>query len=412
MVSAQRWAVVCGLVRRPDLALAKLRKLADWTQAGFLDGVVISWWQEEGFRHPAVAEAIRDYGFTVVQTHEPRLKMIGHYIHQCKSLSYGLQATPAGAMVLKTRFDLHPLSEAMRRRLETVDLALAPQPGWPQPFKRKILAPWAFATAPFYIGDVAIFGLREDLLKLAAFDVSPEYLFSHFQTEQFIYSSPFRNHFPLLREYSIFLPPFIYDQPQESGRILDCLLAADYYLDVLACHLLMVNHYFQLGMEAEGPAPAVEEREMDLRALLAGQARAPDIALLPGPHAVLFKGDRPITALAAGRVKMDDLGRRFAMALERVRDYGYQARFEANPLRLSLGAEALKRSLDSFPEAAPRTGERDPQTGSFVIAGHDDRVLFLGGSDEVLELRAEIADLRRQIDGLRQAGVAFGEGRL
>jgi hypothetical protein len=46
------------------------------------------------------------------------------------------------------------------------------------------------------------------------------------------------------------------------------------------------------------------------------------------------------------------------------------------------------------------------------VGGHADRVAFFDGSDQVEQLRAEISELRRQLDGLRKAGAAFGGGRL
>ena len=145
---------------------------------------------------------------------------------------------------------------------------------------------------------------------------------------------------------------------------------------------------------------------------MTGVESRPDVHLLPGPHAVMLMGSGVVKALASGRVDMDDLGRRFCAALERTRDYGYQQGFEANPLRVSAAAAALKHALDEFPEACPRTGEQDPESGAWRVSGHADRVAFLGDSDQVAQLRVEISDLRRQLDSLRGLDAAFGRNRL
>ncbi len=94
---AERWAVICGLVRDESAFVKKLDTLTAWRRTGAIDGIVFSTWMGELDRYPAVAAAYAAGAFTLVETEQPQLKAPGHFIHQMKSLYYGLQAVPSDA---------------------------------------------------------------------------------------------------------------------------------------------------------------------------------------------------------------------------------------------------------------------------------------------------------------------------
>src|ERR1700742_3654741 len=95
------WAVVCGLVRDEAAALRKIEALKALRREGLVQGVVCSSWSGNYEAHPAVNRAVAEAGFTFVESHEPKLKLRGHALHQSKAIHMALRFVPDDALVLR-----------------------------------------------------------------------------------------------------------------------------------------------------------------------------------------------------------------------------------------------------------------------------------------------------------------------
>ncbi len=400
---SSRWAVICGLVRDEAALAVKLDTLAEWRRQGVIDGVVLSTWAGEKERYSIVSEKLASGAFTLVEMDQPRLKAPGHVIHQMKTLHYGLQAVPADAWVLKLRPDLGPISDIVRESILDPGLEPDGDDQWPDVFSSKILTPSAFLDQPYYINDIIYYGRRRDLQKLANFDLSTEYACTSTAPEQFFYRGAFAGRIPLFEAALQVLPHFAYNDEAGAARRLAALLGSDFFLDVFALNLLFLKKYFRLGFAPAGSRTPLDQ-PLSIADLFSATATIPDVAYNRGAVAPALQGERALDALLSGHVVPDELGMRFAAALERVRDPAYRDGFEANALTPHPAVRALARAVwDALPGMPRRLDEReDPDGRHFFIGGHHDRVSMASDDDHTRRLEEEINHLRRRIDEINQ----------
>lgn len=400
------WVVVCGLIRDEAAFRVKLDTLARWKAEGHIEDVVVSTWTGEIDRYPALLEAHARGEFILVEANPPDLRIMGHALHQARSLYYGLQAVPEGVRVLKTRPDIGELLDHVLTAFVSVDLTLAPRPGWPEVFSSRILVAGFCLEAPFYINDIIFFGLREDLLRLANFDLSTEYLCNHMVAEQFIFRAAFAGRFPLLEAYLQIAPPFLAVTPAEAEARLDLLFASDAFWDAFALNLRFMAHYFRVGLVADElrPPDDHEGRALDLRALLSGTEDAADAAYNPVSHFTTAYGEDIIRTLLCGRFVRDDAGRRLEAALERTSDPDYWRAYSANPLKPEPAIRALQRvASDRYPAFGDRLAVEATGPRRHRVGGFQDRLSVIRDAEKIDRQADEIRRLKRRVETLEQA---------
>ncbi|MGA0545376.1 hypothetical protein ACO2Q1_08885 [Brevundimonas sp. VNH65] len=407
------WVVVCGMIRDAAVFATKLETLRAWKADGVIEDVVLSTWAGEIDRYPEVGEAWSRGEFILVETDPPILKTVGHTVHQARSLYYGLQAVPEGVKVLKTRPDLGDLTGPVRAILEQIDLTLTPKAGWPEVFGSKIAVVMHSLEIPFYVNDIIYFGVREDLLRLANFDLSTEYLCSHMAPEQFFFRGAFAGQFPLLEAYFQVAPPLVFNDAVDGQARQDILLQSDVFLDAVALNTRLMNHYFRIGFvadeqrRAQGPLP----EGFDLRAMF-GPSQTPGVRFYEPIHSSNVFEERAGAAILERRFAMDDLGARMAEALDRTEDPAYWRSYSANPLNPSDSIRALQRSIaDRFPNTGHRLVEEDAGSRRRRIKLSGERISLMVDTQEGVRLSEEVNFLRRLVNDL-QGGRPISPERL
>lgn len=398
----QRWAVICGVVRDEGRFIEKLDTLTRWKADCVIDGVVFSTWLGELNAYPAAAAALSRVGAIIVETDPPVIKTFGHTLHQSKTLWFGLQAVPENALVLKLRPDLGPLTAKIGEALQHIDLNIAADGGAPPVFRKRIAIHSFFPEAPYYCNDIIFFGQREDLLKLANFDITTEMLVTNSVAEQFFFRPPLGARYPLLDAYLQVHAPFMPGSDGRAEQRLDIMLASDFYLDMLAMHLRVVHRYFRVGIlseRAREQEPGIPDG-LTLRQFLRPEPGREDMLFLLAANACVFSGERPVEALLHGRFVSDEIGARMRTALYRTADPAYAVTYPANPLRPSEGARKLQAQLGAaFPDVLARIDQRqDPEGRSFLVRGNFDRIVALNADAETQALHSEINLLRRRLD--------------
>lgn len=408
----QRWAIICGLIRDEQVFETQLQSMLAWKAAGEIEDIVLSTWFGELERYPSVKAAHARGEFILVQSDPPILKTVGYTIHQAKSLYYALQAVPPGAMVLKIRPDIAPVNEAVRAAVVSADLTLTPQPGWPEIFRKKILSAGYFADSPFYINDIIYYGQREDLLRLANFDLGTEFKLANTAAEQFFFRGAFAGACPLIEAYLQIYPPFPFGDRASAEARIDALLASDVFLDALAVSTRFMHHYFRVGFldeTARGQQEPLAEN-FNLGEMLAPEGAIPGVSYNPAAFAGTIVEERVIDGILQRRFARDALGERMAAALDRTEDPRYWQTFPDNPLHPHLSIRHLQQNLKAaFSETgfdyADRLAVKDGDDGrSFSVRGPGARISLTIENDETRQLADEINIMRRQLDDLRERG--------
>ncbi|WP_430254237.1 hypothetical protein [Neorhizobium sp. DAR64872/K0K18] len=215
------WVLVTGTVRDELAVASKLRFLADLKSNGTIAQVVLSTWTGEYDGYPELKELIAANKFEIVQSPEPDLVCLGHFIHQMTALDNGLSRCPDDSFVLKTRTDKSGEAEGfheykVEQFLKRRDFAhVCKSTIHPQNFKIGLRSPyWEHsATGPSLCmwHDQTYFGYKTDLQRLVNFNVMSFDLF-HSTPEQAFFGQPllnkslaFRSYFRAVDQYDILL---------------------------------------------------------------------------------------------------------------------------------------------------------------------------------------------------------------
>jgi len=398
-----RWAVICGVVRNEQAMLDKLETLKAWKKAGEIDDVVFSTWIGEIEKYPTVEAAFARGEFKLVELQAPLLKTVGHTIHQSKTLYYGLQAVPDSALVLKLRPDIAPIAPHILPSIKSANLTIADDTDLPRVFGSKILVPMGFIDSPFYLNDITFYGHKADLLKIANFDLSSEIIGSSLAPEQFFFRGPFAGLFPTIEAFLSIYPSFAFDSPELARRRIDALLSSDFYLDVLATYLRILDHYFLIGFGGRDTASNRSvSPEVTADALLRGEAAGAGLSFHAGAGSSLVESEAAVRRLINGDYSPSPLGDRLKLAVARADGYKVEDA-PINPLQPSAPMRELQDKLEAiFPGRSHRLDTlADPNGRRFRVTGHQDRVDLMVQSDQVAHMAHEINQMRRAIDELR-----------
>lgn len=403
-----RWAIISGLIRDEAVFQHQLDHMLRHKAAGDIDDIVVSTWFGELERYPSVREAYERDEFVLVQAEPPLLKTAGYTVHQAKTLYNALQVVPEGAMCLKIRPDIAPVTDAVMAAVLTVDLTLTAQKGWPKVFKQKILTAGYFVDSPYYINDIIFYGQREDLLKLATFDLSTEMVLANTAAEQFFFRGALANLCPLIEAYLKIYPAFPFGDPGVGQARMQALLGSDFFLDVVATSTRLMRHYFRVGFVHEegraGHAPL--EAGFDLDDLFIPKTPTPGVSFNEQASSSTVVEERAMSAILEGRFKKDALGERMMAALARTEDPSYWQTFNDNMFRPDPAVVALEQSLravyqeTNFAYEVRLAVQNDERGRNFSVAGPQDRLGLTVKTDETRRLEEEINHMRRQVDAL------------
>jgi hypothetical protein len=396
-----KWVIVCGVIRDPGEAQAKLRLLGEWKRSGEIDDVVVSTWFGELEKYPDIAIVISENDFFFVESPQPAVKMSGHAFHQSKSIHLALRHVPDGALVFRLRPDAPALSPGLLDVLHNCETTLA-KCSEGSPLGRKVGVATCLFTSPFYINDMILLGEKADLLKIFHFDYFSELDFANFATEQYFFSHPFLAQFPIFRTYLRVSPPGAFNNPALAGATLRAQLDSEFYLLTLATHLLVLRDYFAFpfwpSQQPDDPQRKTIAERTFVDLLLAG---FPDIGLFVNEHLNVpyIRAPGVIEIFTEGLFRRDNLGDRFITALDRVKQRQFHRDWVDD---FSANSPMVKDFVAAVKEAHPYT----TRTGNAVAAKHftypkvADRVGLITDDDVYKKMEAEINALRRTIDDL------------
>ena len=253
------WAVVCGLVRDPAAAMHQAEWLARFRAEGLIQGVVVSTWAGELDRYPEVRQAFAALDAVVVTSLEPALKTPGYVLHQSKAILLGLQACPADAMVLKMRFDLGHLGDALRPVLSGERLAAQERRARPSLFSRPVLAHSGLMFWPLFLNDIFYYGARADVAKIGGYDIDSEIFFNDLGAEQYFHLPPFARKYPTLSLFARIQKGLEAGVAPSNRVYTDILLDSDFWYRVWAIYarILLEDYYVGLTDEIHALSPEV-----------------------------------------------------------------------------------------------------------------------------------------------------------
>ncbi|MGJ3244363.1 MAG: hypothetical protein ACFE0O_15585 [Opitutales bacterium] len=165
------WAVICGAVRDDLDFKLTVAELVGLRSRGLLDGLILSTWEGEVEAWDGLSEALADLGVAVIASRDVPVAGPANYWRQLKAFHVGLQATPAGCGVLKTRTDkVVSLLAGLVPYLQK-----GPRPatayGRQEPvFQHRLGVLHAVATMPGTTSDLMFYGTRADLERVAHLD--------------------------------------------------------------------------------------------------------------------------------------------------------------------------------------------------------------------------------------------------
>ena len=399
------WAVVCGLVRDPAAALHQAAVLRQFRAEALVQGVVISTWEGELDHYPDVRTAFAELDAVVVTSREPVLKTGGNLIHQSKAILLGLDACPAGAMVLKMRFDLAPLGAHLRPVLSGERLAAQEQRARPSVYSRPVFVHGGLMFWPFFLNDIYYYGARDDLRMIASYDLQTEIFYNDLGAEQYFHLPPFARKHPSLSLFARIQKGLAAGYPESNRRYCEVLMDSDLWYRVWAIYAKALLEDFYVGMteEAYSMAPSVIDRyrEASLGDLLDAGASLPFLTAAPIAGALEVHSAGWAMAAVEGLFKPD-------LALERFRD-AYAAISGSDTMTDSAvypdaaAVELAERIGEAFPDYTHKICTQPHAEPDRRLGFRPERVLT-DFQQDTRALELQVAELRR----LHQEALAAG----
>ncbi len=202
------WALITGIVRDEAFLLERLKFFNSLKKSGHIEQVVFSTWKGEIQNFESVLNIFREYDFILVESDQPDIVCLGHYIHQMVALRNGLELCPNDVFVLRTRTDKCGPESGVHEEEIT---SLLRERNYARSCKEDFgifdykIGTFAYHTtvsnsAPafFFWHDRAYLGLKEDLQKFINFNVL-SFSYSNIIPEQAFFSSAFINQWPIFQ---------------------------------------------------------------------------------------------------------------------------------------------------------------------------------------------------------------------
>jgi hypothetical protein len=410
----RNWVLIAGLVRDEQAFADQLNEVVGWRDKQWIEGIIYSTWIGELSKYPAIANIISKHGIALVELAEPNLRLEGHVLHQMSALHYGLQLIPHDAYVFRSRPDMR-ISQEMRDFMKNEpSLALGPPDDWPAIFEERLVVLAGSLLSPFYINDMIFYGRKSDVKKLISFDVTPEMIYAHTAAEHFFFTKPFCDRLPIFQSYFAVNPPYAYDDPEWARRIILQQMDSNFFLQVWLTYLLCLGRYFRISFDEQSRIRASSElallRDVSLSDILLRTETVPCVNFHPATHLPTIENETCVSAVLNGIFREDSYTTRIAADLPTVRNWSFQEDWDANALRVPKSVRDFVQAVEAIRPRRARIDELDDaQKLRFRVGwtGHRWRVI---GEDAVQTLTAEINQLRRTNDGLREQ-IAAGSDR-
>ena len=105
VVDKSAWILITGNIRDELFLLRRLKFFSELKKLGFIEGIVFSTWKGEVEKFPSIYDAVNAYDITLVESVEPDIVCLGHYVHQMITLKNGLDVCPDHQFILRSRTD-------------------------------------------------------------------------------------------------------------------------------------------------------------------------------------------------------------------------------------------------------------------------------------------------------------------
>ncbi|TNE67599.1 MAG: sel1 repeat family protein [Alphaproteobacteria bacterium] len=319
------WAIICGAIRSWLEFGVTVKAALEMRDAGLLDGIVISTWND-GFRDKGDLRArLIDAGISIVSVPGMSQGGNGNSYRQHRLMEAALDACPTGCAVLKMRTD--KCTPRLKYFVNALKHGPEPTPDSPAAFKvlkARISVLWASMTMPFGHSDVVFYGLKEDIQSMVHMDMLYDWVFYPGSANAEIrwYSRPFLRRLKLFRQ---FFEPF--NCRRISSYMIDRYTEGkegdipDFFHDVLAANILCLNQNFDI-VHTDSSLPTATARDL-MTGVHAGQANVTPVTL--AKHLVLFSNKVP-AAFVERSLKKDPSNDPLYAALDRLLSPGYLER--------------------------------------------------------------------------------------
>jgi len=250
--------LITGRVRHPQIFQTVIQMAVKLRTQGIVRRVIFSGWSEDFEQFPSLADHLAQYDVLAINN-GPSLKMrsVGNYWDQIKTLETGLERIEDGVHVFKTRTDM--LFTDASETLAKIIAANIAIPCGIQGFRNRIWIPSFVALQPFFMADQCFFGLAEDLRQFINYDASIEARGidiprfpgsathpSAASTEIRLWITPFLARYPQLREYlNVF--PFSMNGYPHYPTIQKFQLQSRFYQEYLAIYWQVLTRIFRIS---------------------------------------------------------------------------------------------------------------------------------------------------------------------
>lgn len=402
------WAIVCGVIRNEQNALAQARSLDRLRRDGLVEGVVFSTWKGEFAKHPEVARAFAQLDAIVIESEQPSVKMVGHVLHQAKAILLALASCPDGRLIIKVRPDIVPINDMMTRIISGERAQAQARRVKPTLFEQPVFVHSGLPFWPFYINDIYYCGLKADLQKMANVDIKAELLYSELAPEQFFHLAPVLDNTAAIRAFMRIQRGLSATDKSENDRYQRILLSSPFWPQVWGRYMRLLADNYYCGYTdddfvwSDQNLSAFEQFRLRDIATRAGEMPQMQVAF-PGSGAPVFHSVGWALAGVRGAYRPD----RLSEAVQRAANRDHDA-IDDNPALPDPEVQRLATKLQrTFSGYAARIAS--PKSEIQVVGGGAGRVTLMSGKDESEHLHAEINLLRRRCDQLVAQLRATGE---
>lgn len=388
------WIVFTGLIRDDKIFSKKLKLCKKLIEKKFLGGVVFSTWLGEVDKYPQISKQLNEINARLVESTEPTLRIQGHVIHQMKTLHYGLLACPEQACVLKARPDIGKFDEAYLTQFaeNRYHEEISYSDGWPRIFHQKIFVDGGLMMHPFYLVDINFFGKNSDLKKLINFDLSYEVLFNNMTAEQYFFSKPFIDKFPIFKLYFTIHQNVIHSHENLTEMYNQIFIKSNFLLTTFVTYAFILNKYFLFPASKTPEEGHFYRFEDFFSADLPGLKKRKQVG-----GAIHFFDDYWLKIFFSDYILNNPLYESLVEKIEVVKDYNFSKNYPFNPLFPSEEIIQLSKIFERDFNNYRTKINKSNKIGRFIIKGADIRFKSLKGRDDLIKtLEAEINTLRRR----------------
>jgi hypothetical protein len=251
------------------------------------------------------------------------------------------------------------------------------------------------------------YGRKNDVEKLISFDVACEVVYANMAPEQFYFAPSFYRALPIFRSFFQLSAPYAYDDRDWARRFIVQHMGSDFFLQVWLTYLLCLDRYFRINFDEQTRVQATAEhaslRDLSLGNILFRNKTVPCLSFHPATHLPLLESETFISAVLNDVFRHDAYATRINKMLPTVQDWSFQERWPANALMVSEDVRKFAMVSEALGQRRSRIDELD-DTGKrrFRIGSSGHRWRVMGNGDSVQTLTAEINQLRRTNEALRE----------